>query len=269
MFFLHLFQSHFSIKKGAAALGIGTESVICIKADERLLLFTFYKWYRIQQQNKHLAVFKNPPTLMNLCHLTWLWLCFYSGKLIPADLERRILEAKQKVLWSYMVSSRAGHVWSGQTEKKKKTSLPSLSFVCFSAGFCAVLCERHRWYHSIRRLRPTHRHLWHLQKVQHLDARGREWHTHTPQQRENKEIKPPAFSSHVDKSVLSVWPRTAPSWPTLKLAVFYLKPEIRKSGAQAVNHGLPHLTSPSWFLSLKELCVNEEAASAVTGRHVY
>lgn len=28
-------QSHFSIKKGAAALGIGTESVICIKADER------------------------------------------------------------------------------------------------------------------------------------------------------------------------------------------------------------------------------------------
>ncbi|XP_008301024.1 glutamate decarboxylase 2 [Stegastes partitus] len=28
-------HSHFSIKKGAAALGIGTESVICIKADER------------------------------------------------------------------------------------------------------------------------------------------------------------------------------------------------------------------------------------------
>lgn len=151
----------------------------------------------------------------------------------------------------------------------KKNFINSLSFVCFSAGFCAVLRERHRWNHSVRRLRPTHRHLWHLQKVQHLDARGREWHTHTPQQRENKEIKPPVFSSHVDKSVLSVWPRTAPSWPTLKLAVFYLKPEIRKSGAQAVNHGLPHLTSPSWFLSLKELCVNEEAASAVTGRRVY
>lgn len=30
-----IFQSHFSIKKGAAALGIGTESVICIKVDER------------------------------------------------------------------------------------------------------------------------------------------------------------------------------------------------------------------------------------------
>lgn len=136
MFFLHLFQSHFSIKKGAAALGIGTESVICIKADERLLFYTFYKWYRIQQQNKHLAVFKNPPTLMNLCHLTWLWLCFYSGKLIPADLERRILEAKQKVLWSYMVSSRAGHVWSGQTgKKKKKTSLTLCLLFVFLQGF--------------------------------------------------------------------------------------------------------------------------------------
>lgn len=33
--FVFVFQSHFSIKKGAAALGIGTESVICIKADER------------------------------------------------------------------------------------------------------------------------------------------------------------------------------------------------------------------------------------------
>lgn len=30
-----LFQSHFSVKKGAAALGIGTDSVILIKCDER------------------------------------------------------------------------------------------------------------------------------------------------------------------------------------------------------------------------------------------
>lgn len=36
-FYHYAFQSHFSIKKGAAALGIGTESVICIKADERLV----------------------------------------------------------------------------------------------------------------------------------------------------------------------------------------------------------------------------------------
>ncbi|XP_023254251.1 glutamate decarboxylase 2-like, partial [Seriola lalandi dorsalis] len=57
--------SHFSIKKGAAALGIGTESVICIKADE-------------------------------------------SGKMIPADLERRILEAKQKGFVPFFVSATAG-----------------------------------------------------------------------------------------------------------------------------------------------------------------
>uniref|UniRef100_A0A3B3B550 Glutamate decarboxylase 2 n=1 Tax=Oryzias melastigma TaxID=30732 RepID=A0A3B3B550_ORYME len=58
-------HSHFSIKKGAAALGIGTESVICIKADE-------------------------------------------CGKLIPADLERRILEAKQKGFVPFFVSATAG-----------------------------------------------------------------------------------------------------------------------------------------------------------------
>uniref|UniRef100_A0A672NNX8 Glutamate decarboxylase 2 n=1 Tax=Sinocyclocheilus grahami TaxID=75366 RepID=A0A672NNX8_SINGR len=58
-------HSHFSIKKGAAALGIGTESVICIKADER-------------------------------------------GKMIPSDLERRIIEAKQKGYVPFFVSATAG-----------------------------------------------------------------------------------------------------------------------------------------------------------------
>uniref|UniRef100_A0AAY4A2Q6 Glutamate decarboxylase 2 n=1 Tax=Denticeps clupeoides TaxID=299321 RepID=A0AAY4A2Q6_9TELE len=58
-------HSHFSIKKGAAALGIGTESVICIKADER-------------------------------------------GKMIPSDLEKRILEAKQKGFVPFFVSATAG-----------------------------------------------------------------------------------------------------------------------------------------------------------------
>uniref|UniRef100_A0A8C2I1C3 Glutamate decarboxylase 2 n=1 Tax=Cyprinus carpio TaxID=7962 RepID=A0A8C2I1C3_CYPCA len=54
-------HSHFSIKKGAAALGIGTESVICIKADER-------------------------------------------GKMIPSDLERRIVEGYVP----FFVSATAG-----------------------------------------------------------------------------------------------------------------------------------------------------------------
>ncbi|KAJ8396804.1 hypothetical protein AAFF_G00014030 [Aldrovandia affinis] len=58
-------HSHFSIKKGAAALGIGTDSVICIKVDE-------------------------------------------SGKMIPSDLERRIVEAKQKDLVPFFVSATAG-----------------------------------------------------------------------------------------------------------------------------------------------------------------
>ncbi|XP_030896762.1 glutamate decarboxylase 2 [Leptonychotes weddellii] len=57
--------SHFSLKKGAAALGIGTDSVILIKCDER-------------------------------------------GKMIPSDLERRILEAKQKGFVPFLVSATAG-----------------------------------------------------------------------------------------------------------------------------------------------------------------
>lgn len=41
-------------------------------------------------------------------------------------------------------------------------------------GFCSVLRERHRWDDGVRRLRPPHRHFWHLQEVWRLDARGRE-----------------------------------------------------------------------------------------------
>ncbi|XP_071591094.1 glutamate decarboxylase 2 isoform X1 [Heliangelus exortis] len=58
-------HSHFSVKKGAAALGIGTDSVILIRCDER-------------------------------------------GKMIPSDLERRILEAKQKGFVPFLVSATAG-----------------------------------------------------------------------------------------------------------------------------------------------------------------
>uniref|UniRef100_A0A8C3HQD0 Glutamate decarboxylase 2 n=1 Tax=Chrysemys picta bellii TaxID=8478 RepID=A0A8C3HQD0_CHRPI len=58
-------HSHFSVKKGAAALGIGTDSVILIRCDER-------------------------------------------GKIIPSDLERRIIEAKQKGFVPFLVSATAG-----------------------------------------------------------------------------------------------------------------------------------------------------------------
>uniref|UniRef100_A0A670YGF7 Glutamate decarboxylase 2 n=1 Tax=Pseudonaja textilis TaxID=8673 RepID=A0A670YGF7_PSETE len=58
-------HSHFSVKKGAAALGIGTDSVVLIRCDER-------------------------------------------GKMIPSDLERRIVEAKQKGFVPFLVSATAG-----------------------------------------------------------------------------------------------------------------------------------------------------------------
>uniref|UniRef100_A0A8C6PGW2 Glutamate decarboxylase 2 n=1 Tax=Nothobranchius furzeri TaxID=105023 RepID=A0A8C6PGW2_NOTFU len=100
-------HSHFSIKKGAAALGIGTESVICIKADE-------------------------------------------CGKLIPADLERRILEAKQKGFVPFFVSATAGTTVYGAFDP-----LIAISDICRKYnvwmhvdgawGGSLLMSGRHRW----------------------------------------------------------------------------------------------------------------------------
>uniref|UniRef100_A0A3B4ALS2 Glutamate decarboxylase 2 n=1 Tax=Periophthalmus magnuspinnatus TaxID=409849 RepID=A0A3B4ALS2_9GOBI len=99
-------HSHFSIKKGAAALGIGTESVVCIKADE--------------------------------------------GKMIPADLERRILEAKQKGLVPFFVSATAGTTVYGAFDP-----LIAVSDICKKYniwmhvdgawGGSLLMSRRHRW----------------------------------------------------------------------------------------------------------------------------
>uniref|UniRef100_A0A7N6FGI8 Glutamate decarboxylase 2 n=1 Tax=Anabas testudineus TaxID=64144 RepID=A0A7N6FGI8_ANATE len=96
-------HSHFSIKKGAAALGIGTESVICIKADE-------------------------------------------SGKLIPADLERRILEG----FVPFFVSATAGTTVYGAFDP-----LIAISDICRKYniwmhvdgawGGSLLMSRRHRW----------------------------------------------------------------------------------------------------------------------------
>uniref|UniRef100_A0A671X4R1 Glutamate decarboxylase 2 n=1 Tax=Sparus aurata TaxID=8175 RepID=A0A671X4R1_SPAAU len=100
-------HSHFSIKKGAAALGIGTESVICIKVDE-------------------------------------------SGKMIPADLERRIVEAKQKGFVPFFVSATAGTTVYGAFDP-----LIAISDVCKKYnvwmhvdgawGGSLLMSRRHRW----------------------------------------------------------------------------------------------------------------------------
>ncbi|TNN57167.1 Glutamate decarboxylase 2 [Liparis tanakae] len=100
-------HSHFSIKKGAAALGIGTESVICIKVDE-------------------------------------------SGKMIPADLERRILEAKQNGFVPFFVSATAGTTVYGAFDP-----LIDISDICKKYdvwmhvdgawGGSLLMSRRHRW----------------------------------------------------------------------------------------------------------------------------
>uniref|UniRef100_A0A8C1K2P5 Glutamate decarboxylase 2 n=1 Tax=Cyprinus carpio TaxID=7962 RepID=A0A8C1K2P5_CYPCA len=100
-------HSHFSIKKGAAALGIGTESVICIKADER-------------------------------------------GKMIPSDLERRIVEAKQKGYVPFFVSATAGTTVYGAFDP-----LMAIADICKKHdiwmhvdgawGGSLLMSRKHRW----------------------------------------------------------------------------------------------------------------------------
>ncbi|XP_043922084.1 glutamate decarboxylase 2 [Protopterus annectens] len=100
-------HSHFSVKKGAAALGIGTDSVILIKCDDR-------------------------------------------GKIIPSDLERRILEAKQKGLVPFFVSATAGTTVYGAFDP-----LIAISEICkkykiwmhvdAAWGGGLLMSRKHRW----------------------------------------------------------------------------------------------------------------------------
>ncbi|XP_029102133.1 glutamate decarboxylase 2 isoform X1 [Scleropages formosus] len=100
-------HSHFSIKKGAAALGIGTESVILIKADER-------------------------------------------GKMIPSDLERRLVEAKQKGFVPFFVSATAGTTVYGAFDP-----LIAIADICKKHGVwmhvdgawggSLLMSRKHRW----------------------------------------------------------------------------------------------------------------------------
>ncbi|XP_068942429.1 glutamate decarboxylase 2 [Petaurus breviceps papuanus] len=100
-------HSHFSVKKGAAALGIGTDSVILIKCDER-------------------------------------------GKMIPADLERRIVEVKQKGFVPFLVSATAGTTVYGAFDP-----LPAIADICkkykiwmhvdAAWGGGLLMSRKHRW----------------------------------------------------------------------------------------------------------------------------
>uniref|UniRef100_F6VMM8 Glutamate decarboxylase 2 n=1 Tax=Monodelphis domestica TaxID=13616 RepID=F6VMM8_MONDO len=98
---------HFSVKKGAAALGIGTDSVILIKCDER-------------------------------------------GKMIPSDLERRIVEVKQKGFVPFLVSATAGTTVYGAFDP-----LPAIADICkkykiwmhvdAAWGGGLLMSRKHKW----------------------------------------------------------------------------------------------------------------------------
>ncbi|XP_055508176.1 glutamate decarboxylase 2 isoform X1 [Leucoraja erinacea] len=100
-------HSHFSIKKAAAALGIGTDGVVLIKCDVR-------------------------------------------GKIIPADLERRILEAKQKGFEPFFVNATAGTTVYGAFDP-----LAAIADICqkykiwmhvdAAWGGGLLMSRKHRW----------------------------------------------------------------------------------------------------------------------------
>lgn len=77
-------QSHYSIKKAGAALGFGTDNVILLSTDERFVIIAEIIWWilyvqHVDPQRFHAA------------------LLVFRGRVIPADLEAKILDAKQKV----------------------------------------------------------------------------------------------------------------------------------------------------------------------------
>lgn len=73
-------QSHYSIKKASAALGFGTENLILLNTDERL-----------GRRSRRLFAPDQPAGITSAA------LFSSRGRVIPADLEAKVIEAKQKV----------------------------------------------------------------------------------------------------------------------------------------------------------------------------
>lgn len=98
-------QSHYSIKKASAALGFGTENLILLNTDERSV----------------------PPlfTLPTDASLSAAFL-FSRGRVIPADLEAKVIEAKQKV--------RSGRRDSAHLSEATHEDEESSAFLCVCRG---------------------------------------------------------------------------------------------------------------------------------------
>ena len=59
------------------------------------------------------------------------------------------------------------------------TKVSPVNMLC-PPGPRPVLCERHSRHHCLRSLWSSHRHFWHLQEIQRLVPRGREWACYSP-----------------------------------------------------------------------------------------
>ncbi|PKU40640.1 hypothetical protein llap_9061 [Limosa lapponica baueri] len=195
-------HSHFSVKKGAAALGIGTDSVILIRCDER-------------------------------------------GKMIPSDLERRILEAKQKGFVPFLVSATAGTTVYGAFD-------PLIAI--------ADICKKYKiWMHVDGAwgggLLMSRKHKWKLNGVER--ANSVTWNPHkmmgVPLQCSAllvREEGTTGFEAQIDKC--------------LELAEYLYNKIKNREGYQMVFDGKPQHTNVCfWYIppSLRSMEDNEERMS--------
>lgn len=120
-------QSHYSIKKASAALGFGTENLILLNTDERFVL-------TVNQR----AVCRETD---EICGLFTAALSFSRGRVIPADLEAKVIEAKQKVT----VSNCSFEICCNETTLNISPSDSAHKWKCFFITDCdKLLRENHK-----------------------------------------------------------------------------------------------------------------------------
>lgn len=106
------------------------------------------------------------PSDLSVCVSDVRPLGSFRGRVIPADLEAKIIDAKQKVgVLLILAIGLCRHMF-----------LPShlrINHSCplTTAGLRAIVCQRHGWFHGVRRLRPHQRDRRHLREVQPVAPR--------------------------------------------------------------------------------------------------
>lgn len=132
---------------------------------------TWSCWTRMKGLSAAPAAFMLPTDQL-LASLSAAFI-FSRGRVIPADLEAKVIEAKQKVNVSIHETVRLLRcTWTNVEQREVSESAP-LYTLPLVLGVCSHVCERHRRHHRLRRLRPHQRDRRYLWEAQHVASRGR------------------------------------------------------------------------------------------------